>query len=29
MNTLLIGYDLNKAGQDYKDLIDEIIDMGA
>lgn len=29
MNTLLIGYDLNKAGQDYEDLIDAIKDMGA
>lgn len=24
MNTLLIGYDLNKAGQNYENLIDEI-----
>lgn len=24
MNTYLIGYDLNKAGQNYEDLIDKI-----
>ena len=24
MNTILIGYDLNTAGQDYKELIDAI-----
>lgn len=24
MRTLLIGYDLNRPGQDYEDLIDEI-----
>lgn len=24
MKTYLIGYDLNKSGQDYKDLIDKI-----
>lgn len=29
MNTLLIGYDLNKSGQNYEDLIDAIKDMGA
>jgi hypothetical protein len=28
MNTLLIGYDLNQAGQDYQDLIQEIKAMG-
>lgn len=27
MNTLLIGYDLNEAGQDYKTLIDEIKEL--
>jgi hypothetical protein len=28
MTTLLIGYDLNRAGQNYEDLIDEIKVMG-
>ena len=29
MKTLLIGYDLNKTGQNYDDLIDAIKEMGA
>lgn len=29
MNTLLIGYDLNKAGQDYTTLIQKIKDIGS
>lgn len=29
MNTILIGYDLNKAGQDYGNLIDKIKSLGA
>lgn len=28
MNTYLIGYDLDKPGQDYKDLIDKIKSFG-
>ena len=28
MNTLLIGYDLNKTGQDYEDVIDAIKGLG-
>ena len=29
MNTLLVGYDLNKSGQDYEDLIGAIKEQGA
>lgn len=29
MNTILIGYDLNKKGQDYDDLIEKIKSLGA
>jgi hypothetical protein len=29
MKTYLIGYDLNKSGQDYKDLIDAIKNLSS
>ena len=29
MSTILIGYDLNKTGQDYNDLIEKIKSLGA
>lgn len=29
MNTILIGYDLNKAGRDYEKLVENIKSLGA